>query len=52
MTRTYMPAVEPGAQICYASVAHPRSNGQAGRANAEVLKGLEAVDERIHDSVF
>ena len=26
-----------GTQICYASVAHPRSNGQAKRANAEVL---------------
>src|SRR6266536_3249122 len=30
-----------GTQICYASVAHPRSNGQAGRANAEVLRGLK-----------
>ena len=29
-----------GAQICYASVAHPRSNGQAEHANAEVLRGL------------
>jgi len=28
-------------QICYASVAHPRSNGQAECANAEVLKGLK-----------
>jgi transposase InsO family protein len=28
-------------QICYASMAHPRSNGQAERANAEVLKGLK-----------
>ncbi|XP_073353828.1 uncharacterized protein [Aegilops tauschii subsp. strangulata] len=27
--------------ICYASVAHPRSNGQAERANTEVLKGLK-----------
>ena len=29
-------------QICYASVAHPRSNGQAERTNAEVLRGLKA----------
>ena len=29
-----------GIQICYASVAHPRSNGQAERANAEILRGL------------
>ena len=27
-------------QIYYASVAHPRSNGQAERANVEVLRGL------------
>ena len=30
-----------GTQICYALVAHPRSNGQAKRANAEVLRGLK-----------
>ena len=24
-------------RVCFASVAHPRSNGQAERANAEVL---------------
>jgi transposase InsO family protein len=30
-----------GIKIFFASVAHPRSNGQAERANAEVLKGLK-----------
>jgi transposase InsO family protein len=30
-----------GIKICFASVAYPRSNGQAERANAEVLKGLK-----------
>jgi transposase InsO family protein len=29
-----------GIKICFASIAHPRSNGQAEHANAEVLKGL------------
>ena len=29
-----------GSKVCLASVAHPRSNGQAERANAEVLRGL------------
>jgi transposase InsO family protein len=28
-------------QLCFASVAHPRSNEQAERANAEILKGLK-----------
>jgi transposase InsO family protein len=28
-------------QICYASVAHPESNGQVERANAEILRGLK-----------
>jgi hypothetical protein len=28
-------------QIYYASVAHPESNGQVERANAEILKGLK-----------
>ena len=30
-----------GTQICYNLVVHPRSNGQAGRTNAEVLRGLK-----------
>ena len=49
-----------GTQICYASVAHPRSNCQAERANAEVLRGLktrtlkkklEACDRGWHDEL-
>jgi hypothetical protein len=30
-----------GTQLCFASVAHPRSNGQVKRANAEILRGLK-----------
>jgi transposase InsO family protein len=30
-----------GIQICYASPAHPKSNEQVERANAEILKGLK-----------
>jgi transposase InsO family protein len=30
-----------GIKICFTSVAHPRSNGQAERANVKVLKGLK-----------
>ena len=31
-----------GTQICYASVAHPWSKGQAERSNTGVLSGLKA----------
>jgi ribonuclease HI/transposase InsO family protein len=30
-----------GIQLCFASVAHLRSNGQVKRANAEILRGLK-----------
>jgi transposase InsO family protein len=30
-----------GIQLCFASVVHPRSNGQVERANAEILRGLK-----------
>jgi ribonuclease HI len=30
-----------GTQLCFASVAHPRSNDQVERANAEILRGLK-----------
>ena len=29
-----------GSRVCFASMAHPRSNGQAERTNIEVLRGL------------
>jgi hypothetical protein len=37
-----------GIQICYVSVAHPESNGQVERANAEILKGLKT---RTYDAL-
>ena len=40
-----------GSRVCFASVAHPRSNGQAERANAEVLRGLRMKTfDRLHKS--
>jgi transposase InsO family protein len=40
---------ELGNKISYASVAHPRSNGQVERANAEVLRGLKTITfDRLH----
>jgi hypothetical protein len=30
-----------GIQLCFASMAHPRSSGQVERANAEILRGLK-----------
>ena len=32
---------ELGIKICYASVAHPQSNGQVERANGMVLQGIK-----------
>ena len=40
---------ELGSKICYAYVAHPRSNGQAKRANVEVLGGVKTkVFDNLH----
>ena len=40
-----------GSKVCFASVAHPRSNGQAERANAEVLRGLRTKTfDKLHKS--
>ena len=41
-SRTFMQYVHAlGCKISFASVAHARSNGQAERANTEVLRGLK-----------
>ena len=40
-THAFMQYIEDlGSRVCFASLAHPWSNGQAERANAEVLRGL------------
>ena len=51
-THTFMQYIEDhGSKVCFASVAHPRSNGQAERANAEVLRGLRTKTfDRLHKS--
>jgi transposase InsO family protein len=36
-----------GTQLCFASVAHPRSNGQAERANVEILRGAQDAHLRL-----
>ena len=37
-----------GIEICYASVAHPKGNGQVERANGMILQGLKS---RIYDAL-
>ena len=40
-----------GSKVCFASMAHPRSNGQAERANAKVLQGLRTKTfDKLHKS--
>ena len=49
-SHTFMQYIQDlGSKVCFASVAHPRSNDQAKRANAEVLQGLKArTFDKIH----
>ena len=40
-SHTFMQYIQDlGCKVCFASVAHPRRNGQAERENAKVLRGL------------
>jgi transposase InsO family protein len=42
MSRTFTQYIQDlGSKIYFASIAHPRSNGQPERMNAEVLRGLK-----------
>ena len=49
-SRTFMQYIQDlGNKVYFASVAHPWSNGQVERANAEVLRGLRTKTfDRLH----
>ena len=49
-SRTFMQYIQDlGSKVSIASVTDPRSNGQAERANAEVLRGLRTKTfDRLH----
>jgi transposase InsO family protein len=49
-SHTFMQYVQDlGSKICFAFVAHPRSNGQVERANVELLRGLKTrTFDRLH----
>lgn len=39
---------ELGTRLCYASVAHPQSNGAVERANGQIMKGIKT---RVFDQL-
>ena len=49
-SHTFMQYIEDlVSKVCFASVEHPRSNGQAERANVEVSRGLRTKTfDRLH----
>ena len=51
-SHTFMQYIQDlGSKVCLASMAHPQSNGQAERANVEVLRGLRTKTfDRLHQS--
>ena len=51
-SHTFMQYIQDlGIRVCFASVLHPRSNGQAERENAEVPRALRTKTfDRLHKS--
>ena len=51
-SHTFMQYIQDlDSKVCFASVAHPWSDGQAKRANVEVLRGLRTKTfDRLHKS--
>ena len=51
-SHTFMQYIQDlGSKVCFASVAHPRSNGQTERENTEVLRGLRTTTfDKLHKS--
>ena len=51
-SHTFMQYIQDlGNKVCFASVAHPQSNGQAEMANGEVLRGLRTnTFDKLHKS--